>query len=302
VQYHADVPSTDDAVHDFVAHLALERGLSPRSVEAYARDLRQFSGWLRDEGLRLEAVDRATIRAYLGSRRDAGLSARSAARALSALRGFFRYLVRDGRLRDDPTANLRSPSLWRTVPDALSSGEVEALLAAPDVSTPLGVRDRAMLETLYATGLRVSELVELPLDRLRLDPGFVRVVGKGGKERLVPVGDSALAWLERWIDGPRRALDRQLRPEVFLNARGSRLTRQGFWKILKAHGVRAGIRSPLSPHVLRHSFATHLVENGADLRAVQMMLGHTSLTTTEIYTHVARERLRRLYDEMHPRA
>ncbi len=302
MQYHAGVPSTDDAVHDFVAHLALERGLSPRSVEAYARDLRQFSGWLHDEGLGLEAVDRATVRSYLGSRRDAGLSARSAARALSALRGFFRYLVRDGRLRDDPTANLRSPSLWRTVPEALSSDEVEALLSAPDTSTPLGVRDRAMLETLYATGLRVSELVGLPLDRLRLDPGFVRVLGKGGKERLVPVGDSALAWLERWIDGPRRDIDRQLRPEVFLNARGGRLTRQGFWKILKGHGVTAGIRSPLSPHVVRHSFATHLVENGADLRAVQMMLGHTSLTTTEIYTHVARERLRRLYDQMHPRA
>jgi integrase/recombinase XerD len=296
------VPSTDDAIHDFVAHLALERGLSPRSVEAYARDLRQFGHWLQSESLELDSVDRAAIRAYIGSRRDAGLSARSAARALSALRGFFRYLVRDGRLRDDPTANLRSPSLWRTVPDALSSDEVEALLATPDTSTPLGVRDRAMLETLYATGLRVSELVGLPLDRLRLDPGFVRVVGKGGKERLVPVGDSALAWLERWIDGPRRDIDRQLRPEVFLNARGGRLTRQGFWKILRGHGVTAGIRSPLSPHILRHSFATHLVENGADLRAVQMMLGHTSLTTTEIYTHVARERLRRLYDQMHPRA
>jgi integrase/recombinase XerD len=195
VQYHAPVPSTDDAIHDFVAHLALERGLSPRSVEAYARDLRQFGHWLQSESLELDSVDRAAIRAYIGSRRDAGLSARSAARALSALRGFFRYLVRDGRLRDDPTANLRSPSLWRTVPDALSSEEVEALLATPDTSTPLGVRDRAMLETLYATGLRVSELVGLPLDRLRLDPGFVRVVGKGGKERLVPVGDSALAWL-----------------------------------------------------------------------------------------------------------
>jgi integrase/recombinase XerD len=302
VQYHAAVPSIEDAIHEFVAHLALERGLSPRTVEAYARDLRQFATWMADRKIELDAVDRAAVRTYLGTRRDAGLSARSAARALSALRGMFRFLVRDGVLREDPTATLRSPSLWRTVPEALSSDEVEALLAAPDPSTPLGIRDRAMLETLYATGLRVSELVGLPLDRLRLDPGFVRVVGKGGKERLVPVGDSALRWLERWIDGPRREIDRHLRPEVFLNARGGRLTRQGFWKILKGHGVTAGIRSPLSPHVLRHSFATHLVENGADLRAVQMMLGHTALTTTEIYTHVARERLRRLYDEMHPRA
>jgi integrase/recombinase XerD len=188
------------------------------------------------------------------------------------------------------------------VPHALTPDEIDALLAAPDTDTPLGMRDRAMLETLYATGLRVSELVGLTVDRVRLDPGFVRVVGKGRKERLVPLGEASIRWIDRYLGSARPELDRRRAPELFLNHRGNRLTRQGFWKILRNHGRRAGIRSQLSPHVVRHSFATHLVENGADLRAVQMMLGHSSLTTTEIYTHVARERLRRLYDEKHPRA
>jgi len=289
-------------VHEFLAHLAVERNLSPRTVEAYARDLRQFAAWLEAEGLAFERLEKAAIRSYLGSRRDGGLSARSAARALSALRAFFRFLLTTQVLAQDPTADLASPSLWRTVPHALAADEIEALLAAPDTTTPLGLRDRAMLETLYATGLRVSELVALTRDRLRLDPGYVRVIGKGRKERVVPLGDSAVDWLERYLEGARTGLDRSQRPEVFLNHRGGRLTRQGFWKILRGHAVAAGIASAISPHIVRHSFATHLVENGADLRAVQMMLGHASLTTTEIYTHVARERLRRLYDEKHPRA
>ncbi len=292
----------DDSIADYLAHLALERNLSPRTRDSYGRDLRQFADWMSAEQLGLDGVDRAAIRNYLGSRRDAGLSARSAARALSAIRGFFRFLVRTGAAAAEPTADIQSPSLWRTVPHALSTEEIEALLTSPDTSTLLGLRDRAMIETLYATGLRVSELVGLTTDRVRLDPGFVRVVGKGRKERLVPLGASALDWIERYLVGARPALDRDRLAELFLNHRGGRLTRQGFWKILRKHGLRAGVRSPLSPHVVRHSFATHLVENGADLRAVQMMLGHSSLTTTEIYTHVARERLRRLYDEKHPRA
>lgn len=291
-----------DALHEFVAHLTVERRLSPRTVEAYARDLRQFGVWLASEGVSLEHVERATVRNYLGARRDHGLAPRSAARALSTLRSFFRYLTLAGRLGADPTSELQSPALWRTVPHVLSGDEIEALLAAPDVATPLGLRDRAMLETLYSTGVRVSELVGQTLDRVRLDPGYLRVRGKGDKERLVPLGDPAIEWLERYLDDARPELDRARRPELFLNARGGRLTRQGLWKILRDHGRRAGVRSHLSPHVVRHSFATHLVENGADLRAVQMMLGHASLTTTEIYTHVARERLRRLYDEAHPRA
>ncbi len=294
--------SVEHHVHEFLAHLAVERNLSPRTVEAYRRDLLQFDAWLGARGLELAGVERATLRSYLGRRRDDGLSARSSARALSALRGFFRYLVNNEILVTDPTANLRSPSLWRTVPHALSSEEIEALLEAPDSSTTLGLRDRAMLETLYATGLRVSELVGLTIERVRLDPGFVRVIGKGRKERLVPLGESAVSRLDEYAQRARPRLNRHRLSELFLNHRGGPLTRQGFWKILRGHAVRAGISSQVSPHVIRHSFATHLVENGADLRSVQMMLGHASLTTTEIYTHVARERLRRLYDEKHPRA
>jgi integrase/recombinase XerD len=292
----------EDHIHDFLAHLAVERNLSPRTVESYGRDLSQFAAWLAEQNLPVASVERATLRDYLGTRRDHGLSARSAARALSTLRGFFRFLVRCEVLESDPTNDVQSPRLWHTVPHTLSCDEIETLLAAPNTTRPTGLRDRAMLETLYATGLRVSELVGLTVDRLRLDPGFVQVIGKRDKERLVPIGQAAMLWLERYLAEARPELDRQRRPELFLNYRGGRLTRQGFWKILRGYGVQAGIRSHLSPHVVRHSFATHLVENGADLRAVQMMLGHTSLTTTEIYTHVARERLRRLYDEKHPRA
>ena len=297
-------PSTDVRHHvaEYLAHLAVERNLASRTLEAYGRDLETFAAWLAARGLGLGDVERATVRDFIGERRDAGLSARSAARLLSSLRGFFLHLAREGVIQSDPTAELRSPALWKTVPHALTTAEVERLLEAPDTSTPLGLRDRAMLETLYATGLRVSELVELPLANLRLDPGFVRVMGKGRKERLVPLGSSAVDWLERYLREARPKLDRTGAPEVFLNHRGRGLTRQGFWKNLRAHGRKAGIRTHLTPHVLRHSFATHLVEHGADLRSVQMMLGHASLTTTEIYTHVARERLRRLYDEKHPRA
>ncbi len=291
-----------DHIHDYIAHLAVERNLSPRTLESYRRDLLQFADWADGRKLDAGAIERGHIRSYLGRRRDDGLSARSAARALSALRGLFRFLTASDALDSDPTATIRSPSLWKTVPHALSTNDVESLLAAPDTSTVLGLRDRAMLETLYATGLRVSELVGLTTDRVRLDPGFVRVVGKGRKERLVPLGLSAIDWIERYLESARTELDRDRRPELFLNFRGGPLTRQGFWKILRRHATASGIRSRITPHVLRHSFATHLVENGADLRAVQMMLGHASLTTTEIYTHVARERLRKLYDEKHPRA
>jgi integrase/recombinase XerD len=289
-------------IEEFTAHMAVERNLSPRTIAAYRRDLHQFAAWLDKQSIDLGSVERATVRDYLGSRRDRGLSARSAARALSTLRSFFRFLIRTEVLRKDPTLNLRSPGLWKTVPHALTPEEIEGLLAAPDTDSDLGVRDRAMIETLYSTGLRVSELVGLTLERTRLDPGFVRIIGKGRKERLVPLGATAVSWIEEYLASARPQLNRQHAPELFLNHRGAGLTRQGFWKILRGHALAAGIRSEISPHVIRHSFATHLVENGADLRSVQLMLGHASLTTTEIYTHVARERLRRLYDEKHPRA
>ncbi len=295
-------PATENAIASYLDHLAVERNLSPRSLDAYRRDLRQLGVWLAIQELELEDVDRAAVRTYLGERRDHGLSARSAARALSALRGFFLFLVREGRLAADPTTNLSSPALWRTVPHVLSTDEVEALLAAPDSATPHGIRDRAMLETLYATGVRVSELLGLTIDRVRLDPGLVRVLGKGSKERLVPLGRSACAAIQRYLREARPEFDRRGRPELFLSQRGKELTRQWFWKKLREYAIEASISGVISPHVLRHSFATHLLANGADLRAVQMMLGHASLSTTEIYTHVARERLRQLYDESHPRA
>ena len=294
--------SAEHHLHEYLAHLTVERNLSPRTIESYRRDLLQFISWLDWRSIELQKVDRATLRTYLGERRDHGLSARSAARALSTLRGFFRFLVSTQVQSVDPTANLRSPSLWQTVPHALTAEEIEALLASPDTSTTLGLRDRAMLETLYATGLRVSELVGLTVERVRLDPGYVRVIGKGRKERLVPLGESAVSWIDQYLESSRPELNTQHVSELFLNHRGGALTRQGFWKILRRHARQAGIKTHFSPHVIRHSFATHLVENGADLRAVQMMLGHSSLTTTEIYTHVARERLRKLYDEKHPRA
>jgi integrase/recombinase XerD len=269
-------------IHEFVAHLTVERNLSPRTVESYRRDLFQFDTWLKDQRIALPQIERATVRNYLGVRRDDGLSARSAARALSALRVFFRFLVAAQVTSIDPTATLRSPSLWQTVPHVLSTDEIDALFGSPDTSTTLGLRDRAMFETLYATGLRVSELVGLTLERVRLDPGYVRVLGKGRKERLVPLGDSAVSWIDDYIVRARPDLNKKRVSELFLNHRGGVLTRQGFWKILRGHARKAEIGSPLSPHIVRHSFATHLVENGADLRAVQMMLGHSSLTTTEI--------------------
>ncbi len=299
---HEEAPGAASWIAEYLAHLAVERNLSPQTLDAYARDLHGFQSWLDQHKLPLAKVDRATVRTYIGTRRDAGLSARSAARLLSSLRGFFLFLLRQEVLSFDPTAELHSPALWHTVPEVLSAEEVEALLGAPDTRKPTGLRDRAMLETLYATGLRVSELIGLLTDEVRLDPGFVRVIGKRRKERVVPLGHSAIGWIQRYLSEARPVLDRFRSAELFLNFRGHPLTRQGFWKLLRAYGIQAGVRSHLSPHVLRHSFATHLLEHGADLRAVQMMLGHSSLTTTEIYTHVARERLRRLYDEKHPRA
>ena len=267
--------SAEHSLEEYIAHLAVERNLSPRTLDSYRRDLKQFISWLEEQKMEFGNVERATLRNYLGARRDLGLSARSSARALSALKGFYRFLVRSGAVAIDPTENLRSPSLWQTIPHVLTGEEIESLLAAPDLNTTLGLRDRAMFETLYATGLRVSELVGLTLDRVRLDPGFVRVIGKGRKERLVPLGGSAVEWLDTYLQRARPELNRKHVSEIFLNHRGGPLTRQGFWKILRKHAVAAEIRSDISPHVVRHSFATHLVENGADLRAVQMMLGHS---------------------------
>ncbi len=287
---------------EYLAALVVERGLAANTVASYGYDLRRFGEWLQRHDLNVLGCDRADVRRYLSELRGEGLSARSAARALAALRSLFRFLLAAEARSTDPTEELDSPRLLRTLPRFLSFEQVERLLAAPEESRPLGLRDRAMLETLYATGVRVSELVHLTLTNLRLDPGFVRVLGKGSKERIVPLGASARGWIARYLEEVRPHHDRRRAAELFLTARGEPLTRQAFWHAIKKYGRRVGIEVPLSPHVVRHSFATHLLEHGADLRAVQAMLGHSDISTTEIYTHVTRERLRQMYDRAHPRA
>lgn len=300
-----DLPPTDffqRLLPDYLAVLLVERGLAAHSVSSYRNDLKSFGLWLASQGLEASRCERADLRRYLSELRGRGLSARSAARALAALRGLYRYLLERNETKQDPTLELETPKLMRALPYFLSAEEVEALLAAPDVARPLGVRDKAMLETIYATGVRVSELVGLKVAQLRLDPGYLRVWGKGNKERIVPVGSSALEWLERYLGSVRPKLDKRHSEALFLSTRGEGMTRQMFWMLIKRYGKQAGIATHLSPHVLRHSFATHLLEHGADLRAVQAMLGHSDISTTEIYTHVTRERLRQLYDRAHPRA
>jgi integrase/recombinase XerD len=287
---------------DYLAALLVERGLAEHTLAAYRSDLRRFGIWLAREGTRARQCERADLRRYLSALRGQGLSARSAARALAALRGLFRYLLERGETKQDPTLELETPKLMRALPHFLSAAEIEALLAAPDTTTVLGVRDRAMIETMYASGVRVSELVSLKASHLHLDPGFVRVWGKGSKERIIPVGSEAREWLARYLEEVRPKLDTRRAEALFLSIRGEGMTRQRFWLMIKEYGRKAGITTHLSPHVLRHSFATHLLEHGADLRAVQAMLGHADISTTEIYTHITRERLRQLYDAKHPRA
>ena len=286
--------------------LAFERGLSPRTVSAYRSDLLRLGEWLdRQKGQKgkdLVAADPAAIAAHLRWLHSQEISPRSVRRAMAAMHGFYRDLVEAGERRDDPVENLEAPRLWKRLPKVLSEEEVERLLAAPDLATPSGLRDRAMVELLYATGLRVSELVGLRLPQIDLKGGYLLAFGKGSKERVVPVGEEAERFLARYLTELRPKLARGRHDAVFVNLRGAPMTRQGFWKILKAWGLRAGIDRPISPHVLRHSFATHLLEHGADLRAVQAMLGHSDIATTEIYTHIHQERLRGAYDRFHPRA
>ncbi len=286
----------------YLEHLAVERGLSRASVAAYRSDLAAFGRWLEQSRLTARTVKREHLSSYLRSIKIRGLSSRSAARALSALRSFYAFASTHLGFERDPTADLASPKTGLSLPKTLSEGEVEALLCAPDPRDALGLRDRAMLELLYASGLRVSEIVALPRDRLDLEAGILRVTGKGGRERLVPFGKTAGKWLVRYLSSARPGLDRKGSGYFFLSARGGAMTRQRFWQLIEQYGRAAGIRSRLTPHRVRHSFATHLLEHGADLRALQMMLGHADITTTQIYTQVSRSRLRRVYDRFHPRA
>ena len=289
------------AIGRFLETLWLERGLSKQTLQAYRIDLTLVAGWLAGRG-GLFTASRGDLMAHLAWRIQAGYQARSTARLLSCLRGFYRHALREGLMAEDPTLDIAMPQLGRPLPDSLSEADVEALLAAPDVEDALGLRDRCMLEVLYACGLRVTELVELRLDQLNPRQGVLRIIGKGNKERLVPLGEEALAWIVRYCAEARPALLKGRPGDVLFPSQQARqMTRQTFWHRIKLHARQAGIRSPLSPHTLRHAFATHLLNHGADLRVVQMLLGHSDLSTTQIYTHVARHRLRELNASHHPR-
>lgn len=289
--------STIDA---FLDALWMERGLSENTLQAYRSDLYAFANWLANSSCSLVEVQPAEILAYLAE--QGTRSARTSARRLSSLRRLYEYLLREGEITHDPAAKVESPRLGRPLPKSLTEDEVEALINAPDVGTTLGLRDRAMLEVLYATGLRVSELVGLRLAQVNLRQGVIRVMGKGNKERLVPLGEEAVYWLEKYQREARQDLFKAEANDVmFPSSRGNLMARQTFWHAIKRYSIVAGIKKSISPHVLRHAFATHLMNHGADLRVVQMLLGHSDISTTQIYTHIARERLKELHAEHHPR-
>jgi integrase/recombinase XerD len=295
------------ALASWLDHLRVERGLAENTLLAYERDLRALAAHAEAQGRSLVDLGQADLAEFIGSLRERGLGPRSQARHLFAARGFYRFAVREGLAAHDPTENLRPPRAFRGLPRYLTPAQVDALLAAPDVATRVGLRDRAVLEVMYATGLRASELTGLLTTGVDLELGVVRVLGKGRKERLVPLGRPARRWVKRYLAEVREDLARarvQGRPSpvLFLSRRGGRLSAAGLWGLVRRHAVAAGIQRVLTPHVLRHSFASHLLERGADLRALQAMLGHADISTTQIYTHVTRERLRQLYDKFHPRA
>lgn len=291
---------TDEPLGKFLDHLWLEFGLSPHSLAAYRSDLNTLAHFLAVRAVSLNEASEADLFDFLGQ--PDRLTARTKARRLSSMRRYYQFLLREGILRADPTVRLSAPRLGRSLPKTLSEADVDALLAAPEVTTALGLRDRAMLEVLYATGLRVSELVSLELVQVNSRQGVVRVIGKGAKERLVPLGEEALDWLQRYTNDARGELCRG-RPNnaMFPTRRGAAMTRQAFWYLIKRYALKANVRATLSPHTLRHAFATHLLNHGADLRVVQMLLGHSDISTTQIYTYVAAERLKALHTKHHPR-
>jgi integrase/recombinase XerD len=289
-------------IERFLEALWLEKGLSAHTQAAYRSDLEHFNAWLDARGLALQHIGRDAILDHLAWRIEQGYQARSTARFLSGLRGFYRFLLRETLIGEDPTLQVELPQIGRPLPKSLSEADVEALLQAPDLDDPIGLRDRAMLEVLYACGLRVSELVGLTLEQVNLRQGVLRVFGKGSKERLVPLGEEAIAWIERYMREARPLLLGGKPSDVlFPSLRGEQMTRQTFWHRIKHQAQVAGISKTLSPHTLRHAFATHLLNHGADLRVVQMLLGHSDLSTTQIYTHIARARLQELHARHHPR-
>lgn len=290
-------------IERYIDAMWMEKGLSDNSLSSYRRDLRQFHDWLaQNKDSSILRADRSSLQAYLGARLQQGQSPRSTARFMSCVRGFYHYLLREGRITVDPTLDVDSPKLGRPLPKSLSEADVDRLLQAPDLDIALEFRDRTMLELLYACGLRVTELTSLQLTQVSLNQGVVRVFGKGSKERLVPMGEEALLWLQRYLAGPRAELLKGIPCDaVFPSSRARQMTRQTFWYRIKIYAQRADIHTELSPHTLRHAFATHLLNHGADLRVVQLLLGHSDLSTTQIYTHVAKQRMQELHAKHHPR-
>jgi integrase/recombinase XerD len=298
------VSTSHDLVDGYLTHLRVERRLADHTLESYGRDLQRLMEFAASRERSVQTLDRHDLENFVAEMMNSGLSPRSVARTVAAVRGFYRFSVLAQHLEANPADDLRAPRAWPALPKFLALEEVEKLLTQPDVATAIGLRDRALIEVLYATGMRVSELIHLRASDLNLEGGFLTCTGKGNKQRLVPMGTEASKWVTKYIRDARPALLRKrTSPWLFVNAkRGTALSRVGFWKILKAYGRKAGLPRNLSPHVLRHSFATHLLEHGADLRAIQMMLGHADLSTTQIYTHVLEARLRAVYDRFHPRA
>lgn len=297
------LPGDESALLDrFLDALWTEHGLARNTLSAYRADLAALAIWLQGGGASLRQAERAQLLDYLSARIHMGVKARSSARLVTSLRRFYRWLARENLVAEDPSALIEMPKIGRPLPKVLSETQIEALLAAPVTETPLGLRDRAMLELLYATGLRVSELVDLRLHQVNLRQGVVQVRGKGGRERLIPLGEESIAWLERYLKKARaELLEGRSAEHIFPSRRATRMSRQNFWHLIRRYARQTGIHSPLSPHSLRHAFATHLVNHGADLRVVQMLLGHSDLSTTQIYTHVASARLKSLHQMHHPR-
>ncbi|MCA1054712.1 site-specific tyrosine recombinase XerD [Rossellomorea aquimaris] len=296
----------EDDIKDYMHFLIVEKGLAKNTIESYQRDLRNYSMYLKnvEKITSLNEVSRVNIVQFLGHLKGQGKSSKTVARHVASIRSFHQFLLREKSTDQDPTVHIETPKTERKLPKILSIEEVEALLEAPEESTPLGMRDKAMLEILYATGIRVSELIALKMEDVHLTMGFVRCIGKGNKERIIPIGNTAMKVLEKYMEDARLKLRSKKHKDdhLFLNHHGKGLTRQGFWKNLKALAQKANIEKDLTPHTLRHSFATHLLENGADLRAVQEMLGHADISTTQIYTHVTKTRLKDVYSKFHPRA
>jgi len=296
------IPADAQLIAEYLDAIWMEKGLSDNTQESYRRDLAQFAIWLNQQDRQLIGVDAALVQEYLDVRLQQKLSSRTSARFLSCVRGFYRYLLRENRISENPVALVDNPKLSRPLPKSLSEADVEALLAAPDLSDPIGLRDRTMLEVLYACGLRVTELVELTMPQVNLRQNVVRVMGKGSKERLIPMGEEAAAWLARYLREARPVLLNNMPDEVvFPSTRAQPMTRQTFWYRIKHWAMVAGIKKELSPHTLRHAFATHLLNHGADLRVVQLLLGHSDLSTTQIYTHVAKLRMKQQHAQHHPR-